>query len=70
MPSKYLSNFWRLPEMPLINCKIKLKIKWIKYRVLSAAGADNVNANSNNIIFTMKDTKPYVPLVTLSARYN
>ena len=56
--------------MPLINCKIELKIKWIKYCVLSAAGADNVNANSNNIISTMKDTKPYVSLVTLSARYN
>ena len=21
---KYLSNFWRLPEMPLINCKVEL----------------------------------------------
>ena len=56
--------------MPLINCKVKLKLKWTKYRVLSAAGADNVinnNANGNNIIFTIKDTKLYVPVVTLSA---
>ena len=26
---KYLSNFWRSLEMPLINCKIELSLKWI-----------------------------------------
>ena len=25
VPLKYLSNFWRSLEMPLINCKIHLK---------------------------------------------
>ena len=34
------------------------------------AAADNDNANSNNIIFTIKDTKLYVPIVTLSKRDN
>ena len=55
----YLSNFWRLLEMPLIYCKVELKLKWTKYCVLSAAGADNVNGNDNDniIIFTMKDAK-------------
>ena len=56
--------------MPLINCKIELKLKWTNYCVFSATGADNTNANPNNIIFTMKDTKLYVPVVTLSARDN
>ena len=37
-----------------------------KYCVLFAASADN--ANSNNIIFTIKDTKLFVPAVTLSAK--
>ena len=41
--------------MPLINCKVELKLKWTKYCVLSAAGADNANANPNNIIFSIKD---------------
>ena len=46
--------------MPLINCKVELKLKWTKYCVLSAAGAD-VNGNDNdNIIFTIKDTKLYL----------
>ena len=40
--------------------------------VLSVAGTDNVNGNNddNNIIFTIKDTELYVPVVTLSAREN
>ena len=38
---KYLSNSWRSLEMPLINCKVELKVRWTKYCVLTAAGADN-----------------------------
>ena len=30
-PLNYLSNFWRSLEMPLINCKIDLKLKWVNY---------------------------------------
>ena len=29
IPSKYLSNFWRSLEIPLINCKIKIFIKMV-----------------------------------------
>ena len=64
---KYLSNFWRLLEMPWINCKFELKIKWTNYCIISAAGADNVNNKDNNIIFTIKDIKLYVAVLTLSA---
>ena len=66
MPLKYLSSFWRSLEKPLINFKVELKLKWTKYYVLSAAGADNINdnVNGNNIIFPIKDTQSYVPVVT------
>ena len=37
---------------------------------MSAAGADSNDANSNDIIFTIKDTKLYFPVVTLSAKDN
>ena len=30
VPLKYLSNFWRSLEMPLINCKIEISLKWIE----------------------------------------
>ena len=58
---KYLCNFWRSLEMPLINCKVELKFRWTKHCVLSAAGTLNINGNNdgNNIIFTIKDTKLY-----------
>ena len=37
--------------MPLIYCKVELKLKWTKYGVLSAAGADNTDIDSNNFNF-------------------
>ena len=54
--------------MLLINCKVEFK--WTESCVLSATGADNNDANSKNIIFTIKETKLYVPVVTLSAKDN
>ena len=57
--------------MPLINCKVELKFKWTKYRVLSVAGNENninEDANANNTNFTIKDIKLYVPVVTLCAK--
>ena len=56
--------------MPLINYKVELKLKWSNYFVLSAAGNENPNGYADDIIFTIKDTKLYVPLVTLSRRDN
>ena len=28
VPLKYLSNFWRTLEVPLINCEVKLILTW------------------------------------------
>ena len=56
--------------MPLINWKIELKLRWAKHCVLPVAGNDNTNGNDDNIMFTIKNTKAYVPVVTLSARDN
>ena len=40
---KYLSNFWRTLEMPLINCKISFHLKWSKNSILVAGTANNEN---------------------------
>ena len=59
--------------MQLIRCKEKLRLKWTKYCIFSSAGNENVNNDddhANNIILTIKYTKLYVHLVTLSARDN
>ena len=62
VPLKYLSNFFRSLEMPLINCKIKLNSTWKKECVLSnQAGV---------AVFIINDTKLYVPVVTLSKEDN
>ena len=63
VPLKYLSNFFRLIEMPLINCKIKLNLTWKKECVLSTDPDANA---ANNPVFIINDTKLYVPVVTLS----
>ena len=70
MSFKYQSNVWRLLEMPLINCKIELKLKWTNHCVLATGSNDNYDINSDNIIFTIKDTKLYVSVVILSAKDN
>ena len=56
--------------MPLINCQIELKLKWTNYCILATVGVDNTDANYNNIIFTIKYTNLYVPVVTLSSKGN
>ena len=54
--------------MSLINCKVELKNKETNDCVFLAADADNPSSNSNNITFSNKGTKLYVPVVTLSAK--
>ena len=33
---KYVINFWRTPEMPLINCEVSLTLTWPKNCLLVA----------------------------------
>ena len=35
VPLKYLSRFWRLLDLPLINCEIQLDFSWLKERIIS-----------------------------------
>ena len=39
VPLKCLSNFWGTFEMPLIDCKIILQLKWSKKCILVAGTA-------------------------------
>ena len=62
VPLKYLSNFWRTLEMPLINCEVNLILTWSSNCVITnSAGAGK---------FEITDTKLYVPVVTLSIKEN
>ena len=45
-----------------------MKLTWTKHYVLATGGNNNDDAYSINIIFTVKDTKLFVPVVTLLAK--
>ena len=72
VPLKYLSNFWRSLEMPLINCKIELLLKWIENCVLTSAaiGAKANATDADSATFKITDPKLYVQIVTLSPEDN
>ena len=63
---KYLSNFFRSLEMPLINCKIHLQLNWNNNCVMYSA---DTYAN-REATFQITSTKLYVPVVTLSTKDN
>ena len=56
VPLKYLSNFFRSLEKPLINCKIHLELNWnnncVIYSVDTYAGGDNVNNRETTLKIT------------------
>ena len=76
VPLKYLSNFQRSLNIPLINCKIELILTWFKNCVLISKATREANYGTNPVIyeidnpenatFQITDTKMYVPVVTLS----
>ena len=61
VPLKYLSNFWRSLQMPLINCKVELSLKWYETCLLTTA---------TTATFKITDAKLHVPIVTLSVEDN
>ena len=65
VPLKYLGNFWRTLEIPLIDCEVELILTW-------SAGCVIIYTDvANQIpIFTITETNLYVPVVTLSTQDN
>ena len=62
VPLKYLSNFQRTLEMPLINFEINLILTWCEDCVISSA--------TEATKFKITDTKLYVPVVNFSSQDN
>ena len=65
VPLKYLSNFRRTIEMPLINCEIELILTWSENCVIIYTNVDQQVPT-----FTITETNLYVPVVTLSTQDN
>ena len=62
VPLKYLSNFWRTLEMPLINCEVNLILTWSKDCVITNSTGEGK--------FEITEKNLYVPVVTLSTKDN
>ena len=80
VPLKYLSNFWRTLDIPLINCTINLILTWSENCVLTdliiqpavdakedLPARPEINAPTN-ATFNIADTKLYVAVLTLSTQ--
>ena len=65
VPLKYLSNFWRTLEMPLINCEAEIILAWSADCVIIYTDVANQVPT-----FTITETNLYVPVVTLSTQDN
>ena len=76
IPLKYLGNFWRSLDIPLINCEIALILSWYEKCVLVGKASRNApdpqpdppiaaTESPTSVKFEITDCKLYVPVVTL-----
>ena len=74
IPLKYLGNFWRALNIPLISCEVSLELKWdknciitsLKKRDIEAACPARVDNSPTGATLAINYCKLYIPLVTLS----
>ena len=74
IPLKYLGNFWRALNIPLISCEVSLELKWDKSCIITSleqrqvdAGPPVVRDNApTGATLAINGCKLYVPAVTLS----
>ena len=73
IPLKYLRNFWRALNMPLISCEVSLDLKWIKNCVITSLQERLIQPplvarddSPTGATLAINDCKLYVPVVTLS----
>ena len=74
IPLKYLSNFWRALNIPLISCEVSLELKWNKNCVITSSEERQVDAeppvvrdnSPTGATLAINDCKLYIPVVTLS----
>ena len=74
IPLKYLGNFWRALNIPLISCEVPLELKWNRNCVITSlerrqvdAGPPIVRDNApTDATLAIDKCKLYIPAVTLS----
>ena len=79
VPLRYISNFWRSLDLPLINCEIEFDLLWARNFITTEISRTfrAVNPTTNPVVyqvtsqiaiatFQINNAKHYVPVVTLS----
>ena len=71
IPLKYLGNFWRALNIPLISCEVSLELKWNKNCAITSfeqrdIGGGNRDNAPTGATLAINDCKLYLPAVTLS----
>ena len=71
IPLKYLGNFWRALNIPLISCEVSLELKWNKNCVITSLEQRDIEGGNRNnaptgATLAINNCKLYVPAVTLS----
>ena len=71
IPLKYLGNFWRALNIPLISCEVSLELKWDKNCIVTSLeqkdiGGGNRDNAPTGATLAINDSKLYLPAVTLS----
>ena len=74
IPLKYLGNFWRALNIPLISCEVSLELKWDKNCIITSLQKrdietfrpERVHNSPTGAILAINNCKLYIPVVTLS----
>ena len=74
IPLKYLGNFWRTLNIPLISCEVSLELKWNEHCVVTSLENRIINAGPpvirgnvpTSATLSITGCKLYIPVVTLS----
>ena len=71
IPLKYLGNFWRALNIPLISCEVSLELKWDKNCVITSLeqrdiGGGNRDNAPTGATLVINYCQLYVPALTLS----
>ena len=71
IPLKYLGNFWRALNIPLISCEVSLELKWDKNCVITSLEQRDIGGGNRDnaptvATLNITDCKLYVPAATLS----
>ena len=74
IPLRYLGNFWRALNMPLISCEKSLELKWNKNCLITSLEEREVDDgppvvrddSPTSATLAINDCKLYIPVITLS----